>query len=339
MNEPSRRLPTLIVMVAVLWATGCDYEASRQGERGNLEFTFTAADGSTEFDRPIAVDSTLTMRVDPLDGRSFDEVTEVSAAPEEVMKAVVDAEQDNAFQLHARAPGSADVSVRVRDNNDTYGDETLVRTDDIDSIEMGHRCTDGADAAYLTDTRFRVDWTRRNPADQTLVGTTRNSGQQRPGCRAEIFPSDFQTSPRCDSAGMHFPPVDELLSIDLFALEELDTPAADNLQIHIIDPDEMLFDPPEESLVVDQRRTVELHPVWNPDTGGWSPVCTPLELMIEIYNPQTCLGPSNQEEFTVDPGDDNEFDLLGLEPGICHLDIRLADWPHLDPWPVEIEVQ
>lgn len=318
--------------------SGCNFDATQQGERGNLEFSYTAADGRTEFDRPLAVGSELTMHIEPVDNRGLDQIDEVTVTPGDVL-GVEFTDSSDSFRLHALSGGEARVRVEVRDGNTTYVDETPLRVDHVDSVQMGHRCTEAAGAAYLWDTEIDVDWNRRNAAGETLIGSAENTEGDAPRCHADIQPVSYQTAPQCDSTGLHFPPIDELVSLDLFAEEGLETGGVQDMGIHVIDPVNMQFDPPEDYVEVGRTEQVQLLPVWDPvEYEGWWPVCTNMELEVEIINPATCIGPADRDEFTVDPDDQNQVKLEGKLSGICHLDVSLARFPDAGTWPIEVEV-
>ena len=319
----------------------CQLHPTQEGERGNLEFSYHPADGSTEFDRPLAVGSGLTLHVDPLGERSLDNVIGVETSPDSILDAEVTDDRD-AIALMGRSSGQVDLEVTVNGGGETYRDSIALEVGDVDRIAMEHRCTSAADAAYLEGWEASIDLERQTSGGDQLVGSTRSSFDAAESCQLDIVPDQYQEAPYCDSAGLHFPTFDEPGPVELFVTDGVAT--IDNgfrdLGLHIVDPDLMVFDPPADYAEVDRTRTIQLEPVREvPDSGGFWPICTPMELDVEILTPDICRSRAGSTSFSIDADDDNELELQGQRSGICQLDIYLAERPDLEPWPVDIDVR
>lgn len=336
--------------LAVLMATalfisacgGCQFDATQEGEQGNLEFAYSPADGDTTFDRPIAVDSGLKMYVEPLANRSFDQITDVTVSDNSILRAEIDGNSSDTLNLEARSSGEVRLEVRAQGGGETYGDWTTIRTGDVDRVRMAHECTSAADAAYLIDREASVELERQNRAGEQLIGSAQSHMDALRSCHVDLYPDEYQERPYCDEAGLHFSTLPEFGAIDIFPADGIGTAGSSHqdMGMHVIDPDLMQFHQPDTDLRVDRNRTIELEAYRNPpDSSGVWPVCTDMDLRIEIYSGNICTGSAGETTLHVDASDENEVQLRGQRSGYCDFDIYLDDEPGIDPWPMEVYVE
>lgn len=331
---------SLAVGAALVAATaGCSFQASQEGQEGNLEFQYNPADGETDrFDRPIAVGSGLTMEVEPL-GRAFDEIEMVTTSPAGVIEAWPDGSEPDLFHLEAIEGGDVEIEVQARGDGSVYTDRIEVAADEVAEVEMGHRCTDFAEGAYPRGAAPTVQFDRRSAGGDKLIGGAENSDVPLRSCQAWVTPEDLQTAPVCDEAGLHFPEMNELEIVELDVVEEVGLHAggASYLDLYIYDPDATRFEQPGETLRVDRNRTIEVRPYMNPATReGTVDVCAELE--VEVRTPGVCELSGVGDETTTGPDDDYEVRLSGNQSGICDLDVYLADQRGVAPWTVSVDV-
>lgn len=335
----------LLVSAALIALAGlaCHPEATQEGERGNLLFSYSPADDSTDFDRPIAVGSEIRIHVEPADGRTFAEVIDVSTSNDTVLEADVASDASDAIDLVGRSAGATRLEVEVRDDAHTYGDEIELHTDDVHQISLGHRCTHAADAAYLRDYEATVGLRRHNNNGRQLVGSATSTERADESCQVDIVPPQEQTRPRCDEAGLHFSSFTDYGPVEIFPADGIATTpdSAPDLGVHVVGPDRIEFERrPVDELRVNHLRSLQLQAHWNDPSGPrqWE-VCTNMELEIEILTPAVCRGRGGDLNFAIGPDDANQVQLRGERSGVCELDVYLqAPTGHFGPWMVEVDV-
>lgn len=340
----------LMVTVAA-GCSGCQFQAAQEGERGNLEFVYTAADGDTTFERPLAVGSGLRVNVEPLGGRSLDYVTAVTSSDSSVIAAEVETGASDAIYLVGRAGGHAEIEVEARGGGETYSDRILMSADWVDQVGLSHSCTAGTDAAYLADYDATILLDRRNDRGQKLVGTAASQSldDAHLGCQLEIYPADEQQRPYCDTAGLHFPEFLDYGEVELFPIDEVGLTSGSHpaLGVHAVSAERISLEQfPRDEARVDRTRSIELEAYWE-DPGNahgpggstdW-PVCTHMAMDIEVRTPDICTGRSGSTSFSIDSSDENEIDIRGVRRGSCQLDIYVLDeFGEVGPFPVDVEV-
>ena len=345
MNCPPRGSWIVALVAMSLAIVACDMRATQAGDEGNLEFFYSPADGSTDFDRPLAVGSGVALKMEPLSGRSFQRVVDVTVEPESVLTGYVDDSSSDTVNLSGQSGGEAVVQVEIQGDSERYTDSTTLRVDEVRQIEMSHECTDLADAAYLVGERATIGWERKSRSGEKLIGSARSQEEARHSCQADLFPKEYQEEPYCDEAGLHFSNFSHVEQIDVFATDGVGTStgAHTDLGIHVFNPDvlaqNLRIEYGGDDLRVDRTRTVQLDLFNDPiDDGANFPICTNMELLIEIYSTDTCSGPGGAVDFTVERDEAHEFRLRGERGGLCDFDISLAEFPEVEPWPIEIDV-
>lgn len=329
-----------LTFVAMGWGLlGCDDRARQEGEEGNLQFYYLPADGSTQFDRPLAVGSAVQMYLEPINDRELDQVRSVSAAPQSVLTAAINQNQEPgttpSLVLSGQGNGEATISVEVSGGGQNYTDSTSIRVSEVRRAELRHSCTDQVNAAYLRGTSVRLEYERQNSEGEKLIGSARgNTGPER-SCQVEVLPQVNEDQMRCNEAGLHFPPFSDVGSVLVDLLPGIQPVARRELGVQIVYPDEVFFEDADGYLVVDATRDIRLNPVTYHE--DW-PVCTNLQLEVEILTPNTCTGRSGERRFTVDAEDENQFRMRGVRQGQCEFEVVI---PQIDnqPWFFEVYVE
>lgn len=341
MKFVSKMLVVVVAAAVGLGVTACDRHATKEGQQTNLEFQYIPADGETdEFDRPIAVGSHLTMEVQPL-GRAFDGIVAVRTSPPGVVEAVPDQSEPDQIHLTGVGDGDVELEVEVQGVDGSYTDWIELRVRDVAEIEMSHRCTDLPEAAYPQGRAPSLEFERRSLEGDRLVGAADNTTDPLEGCQAWLYPEEYQQLPTCDSAGLHFPVLEQLGVVELDVVEEVavDDRGAPYLDVHVFDPDAMEFVQPSEAVRVGRSSTFELIPFIDPPTEpGTVDACAELE--VEILTPDVCEFDSVGDDTTTttEPEDDYEVEIEGLASGVCDLDVYLAGERDIAPWPIAIDV-
>lgn len=345
MNWPLRSSRLVILVAMALALAACDMRATQEGDEGNLTFHYSPADESTDFDRPLAVGSGVALHMEALDGRTFRRVVDVTAEPETVLTADVDDSSLDTINLSGQSSGEATISVEIQGDGERYTDSTSVRVGEVRQIEMEHKCSDSADAAYIVGQSATISWDRQTASGEKLIGSARSQEEALRSCQADIYPIEYQEDPHCNEAGLHFPNLPMVEPIELFPTEDIGvaTGGLRDLGIHVFDPEvlshNLRFEHSNDDLRVDRTRTVELELFNDPvGSGDNFPICTDLDLLIEIYSTDTCTGPGGAADFTVDSEDSHEFQLRGERTGVCDFDVSLPEYPDVAPWPIELDV-
>ncbi len=325
----------------------CDRAVSQEGDQGNLEFLYTPADGDRDFARPIALGSGLEMSVAPLGDRELEQVLSVSTDPDTILGAELiddgeDEEEEEDLFLWGIDVGESVLSVEVEGGGERYSDSTTMRVSRVTQVAMAHECARGDDAAYMVDQAVSLELDRRNHNGETLVGASYSTPNAVDTCQVQITPSYFQEEAYCDEGGLHFWPIQELGPIDVELTSGIEPAgrSSSEISIHIIDPSHVDFEVLDGDLPVDGTRRFELEPFTTPisEVGTW-PVCSHLDLYVEILTPDTCSGPTGELSFFVEPEEENEVRLRGQESGRCEFAVELADRPDLGDWIFSVMVR
>lgn len=122
------------------------------GNEGNLDFSYTADDQITNFNKPIAVGAKLELRIHETGTRREVEVTDASTDDLEVLE--VETYSSNRVILVGKGEGSALVEVSAETpSGEVVSDSVNMLAAVPDILELRHSCTNGADEAkYFVDT-------------------------------------------------------------------------------------------------------------------------------------------------------------------------------------------
>lgn len=310
---------------------GCESRASTDGEQGNLRFFYSPADGSTQFDRPIATGSSLLLEVAPLGDRELESLTAVSTSSDSVLSAQILSPVEPSIQVVGRSRGSARITVDARGGGETYQDSTSFRVDDVYEAELRHLCTNEASAAYVIDENLSLAFTRRSRNGDTLAGFARSNSNAQRTCQVFLEPEFYQDQVRCDESGLHFQreSLDVAEDIWIDVANGISTPrtAHRELGIQMIGPDMIDFQRLDADLRVDLQREVEVVPF---AYNSGLLVCSHLAMRVFIDTPNICTGPNGAREFDVLPEDMNRFSLRGHRQGNCELTIILQQQPGIE---------
>lgn len=331
----------LAALTLVLITTGCDRAATREGEEGNLEFSYYPADDVRDFDRPLAVGSGMAITVEPAGDREFDAVRDVSVEPEGVLWAEIEEDEDDQIYVWADASGQAQLEVESFGGGEIYSDTVTLRADEVEQAVMQHQCTSQRHAAYVVGDAPTLLLERQNGDGDKLIGEAQSSSDAEFSCQVHMNPEDYQDRAFCDEAGLHFDTVNrlELIYVDLIGTVAAAGSSSPELDLDFIAAAELDFDYPDGKLRTGATRRIELNPItYGAGTSAW-PVCTHLELYVEILTPSYCSASNGDLSFFVDADEENEIPLRGQNPGSCRFAVELADRPDLGDWIFSAEVQ
>lgn len=319
MNKEVRGLWGLIFLVFALGGLGCggcDGRARQEGEKGNLQFSYRAADLDRRFDRPLAVGSGMLIELEPVGKRSLDRIVGVRAEPAGIFEASVDQGDSRSIIISGQQAGSAKLIVDVQGGGESYSDQTTLKVDRPTQVAMRHMCTDEINAGYLVGDPIQLEWKRYNSKGEVLVGSARSTADPARGCQAEISPGELQQSARCDEAGLEMDLIYQPGPVRVRLAQGIQrySNSPSELGVQVVSPELLDFEPLYEDLRVDVSRRIELRPI---TYGQEWPVCTDLWMRVYIDTPYNCSGPNGEDEFDVEPADENSFLLRGREPGIC----------------------
>lgn len=316
--------PLLVIAAGALALSSlaCDQRAAQTGVQGNLTFYSEPADESSDFDRPLAVGSTMELFMEPADGRQLERVLDVTVDPPNLAQAQVLRDGEPGVSLYGLQSGAINVTPTVSGGGETYTDTARMRVAAVDRVNLHHSCTDAPDGAYLTDRFIRLDMERLDQSGNQLVGFARGSTDPNLGCHLAVSPEGILPDIECDESGLYLPAFRDPGSIYVDVLDNIRTSSHREIDVHLITLGELDFEPNYEDLVVGTTTTIELFPLSLHE--GW-PVCTHLDMYVYIDTPDTCRGPSNATEFSVPSTDMNQISLRGSRHGICQFAVFVDD--------------
>lgn len=345
MNWPVTRLVLMGLGAASVVTIGCDMAASQEGDEGNLEFVYVAADGDRTFDRPLAEGSGMEMSLEPMEDRELERVNSVSTNPDTVLGAelLTDPDEEEDLFLWGIDVGEALLSVEAQGGGVAYSDSTTIRVSRVSQASLAHECTRLSDAAYMVDYPLSLELDRQNYQGETLIGAAFSSPDAVNTCQVQMAPSFYQKEAYCDEAGLHFFPIHDVGPIDvelISGIESVGRSSSSSLTMHVIDPSHVDFETIDGEVPLDGTRRFQLEPFTTPlqGTGTW-PVCTDLDLYVTILSTDTCSGPTGELDFFIEPEDENEVRLRGRSTGRCEFAVELADRPDLGDWVFSVMVR
>ncbi len=343
-----RRWTWAALAAVMLVMPACEFRAVQEGDRGNLRFISTPADNSNNFDRPLAVGSSMTLYAEALSGRQLEELISVQTSPEQVLAGSLSSQAYNAINLTGLAAGNASIRVDARGGGETFSDTTSLSVDYVDRVALGHQCTQQADAAYAVGEPVSLRLDRYNSSNQKLAGHTRSRLDPLESCQVQIYPdpnfqhpSDLQEVALCDEAGLHFPVFETVGPVDVFVADQIGVASGGlpDMGVHIVDHEVIDFDYAEGELQVDRNRDIELTPFRAPPgTNQYWPVCSPLKLWVEVITTDVCSGPNNEIDFAVEREDENHITLRGHYEGTCEFAVEFYDYPEFGEWIFNVPV-
>lgn len=304
--------PILLALFTILM-TGCgscDDRAVQMGEYGNLRFYYEPADLDTQFNRPIATGSELTLYVQDPDQNPVHQLISVQSNNPDIISATTNSRAHNAILLNGQREGKTKIEVHAKTGKGTVEDLIEFNVLDPREISLQHACTTAANAAYLVRAPIQLDFTRKNKG-RTLVGQSRS-------CSVQVEPAEILPSTLCDEINFHLPSFDSFGSIRL-------TPELSNAQgrrnqlgVQIVDRKIVDFLPLED--VLSEHFETEIEILAETMTEPYWPVCHNFVMEVVIETPRICEGAnenSDDDVFTVSPASKNRFSLRGLRRGEC----------------------
>ena len=283
----------------------------------------------------------MTIFVEPLGDRELHNVRAVSVEPDTILHAeIVDGADDEVY-VWGDAAGEGKLEVEVFGGGEIYSDIVTLRVAEVDSVAMKHSCSDYSDAAYLVGDAPSLLFDREDAAGTKLVGEAQSSSDPRNSCQVLTGPAFYQDRVYCDEAGLHFWPIEDLGEVYVDLIDAVDVVSSRffrEIDIHVIDPFDLNFTEADGVLRTGVTRNVELNPVTY-FGNSHRPVCTHLELYVEVLTPYFCSGRTGDLAFYTDADDANEIPLRGNNAGTCAFAVELANRPDLGEWIFSAEVR
>ena len=142
------RAAAVALLLTSIAAVGC---TSRQtGKLGNLEFSYTADDRVTNFNKPIAIGGKLDVRVRQKGNNKPVTITACSTADDKVLK--VDKFEPSFFTLEGVGKGFSEITVKAQqEDGQVVEDKVDMRAATPEVLKMHHYCTKDDGAYYLTE--------------------------------------------------------------------------------------------------------------------------------------------------------------------------------------------
>ncbi len=160
---------TGLALVGLYFGVACTSTVT--GNEGNLDFTYTADDDVTNFNKPIAVGAKLELKVFETGSRATVEVTEAETDDPDVLD--VETFSSNRVILVGIGEGETlvEVTATLADGS-SVGDSVNMLATVPDTLELRHPCTqaDGS-ATYLVGTDdVHINYEMRKGSGQPVIG-------------------------------------------------------------------------------------------------------------------------------------------------------------------------
>lgn len=159
---------TLLAAGGLYFAVGCTSTVT--GNEGNLDFTYTADDQVTNFNKPVAVGAKLELRVVETGTREEVEVEAASTDNPDVL--TVDTFSANRVILVGTGEGSTLVEVTATGpDGQSVSDSVNMLAAVPDTLSLSHTCSPSITAKYLAGTKdVRVVYEMAEDNGQPVIG-------------------------------------------------------------------------------------------------------------------------------------------------------------------------
>lgn len=160
---------TAIAAVGLYFAIGCT--STTTGNEGNLDFSYTADDDVTNFNKPIAVGAKLELKVLETGSRREVEVTEASTGDPDVLD--INQFSSNRVIVAALGEGSTTIEVTATTPDGASVSDSVNMLGAVpDVLTLRHTCVNaGEEAAYLVNTDgVRIDFEMEKDNGQPVIG-------------------------------------------------------------------------------------------------------------------------------------------------------------------------
>lgn len=159
------RAPSMFLVLLLL--AGC--QSTLTGNEGNLQFWYEADDRVTDFNKPVAVGAFLDVHV--REAGNLMAVTVTAAAFDDPAVLDVEAFSGDTITIAGVGDGTALLEVEA----ETSGGEVLPDSVNMlaavpEVLVLGHTCTAGVTAGYLTDQRAWVPFEMEKENGQPVIG-------------------------------------------------------------------------------------------------------------------------------------------------------------------------
>lgn len=314
--------PWMLSAFMLCTACDCDNRSEQTGETGEFIFSYVSADRDEDFDRPMALESQLVMRITDSDTEEVaQQITQLKSLPSEHFALSSSGQQRGEFLLTGQRSGRGSVEVVARSNGQTKTDRISVEVAPVTRQRLEHLCTSLSEAAYLPNRTIELGFERYH-GSRRLVG--------RGSCGATFDPPVVEGI-SCDEANFKLQGVEQAGPISVSSGSGLS-----NFKIHVVSPELVDFAPvgTTNPLYEGQSEGIRLEP----QTMYW-PVCATMRLDVEIITTRICRTSSGETSFSVDhrPGVD-DFRLQGHLSGDCVFRVSSPDLARPDQWEFAVPV-
>lgn len=306
----------------------CETRTERLGEQKELVFSYQAADRKRDFSRPLARGSSLLLRVEGNNEQPANRiVSHTTSAPDVLGLALVQNSRDELL-VTANIPGTSRIEVEalLDGENQPRRDFVELRVAEAKNANVAHICTGAREAAYLRGEPIEVDFARYDSRGDKLVGNG--------ACGVSLSPGDGVSGTNCDEASLIISNISSPGTVTLDSGLPPTRGEAGRVDLQIVDPRLLDFDPISGSLDEFSTDTFTLEAY----TPNW-PVCTKLEFDVDILTPYTCEeSGSGATRFSVGREAANTIDLRGNSSGECVFQVSLPKYGITDVWEFSIPV-
>ncbi|MEN0067356.1 MAG: hypothetical protein AAGA48_34820 [Myxococcota bacterium] len=153
--------------IALTALTGC--ESALTGNEGNFQFSYEADDRVNDFNKPLAVGASLDLEVRDVGARQPVTLSAADFAEAGVLEVSTFADQN--ITITGVGEGTALLEVEgTTANGQTLTDSVNLQSRIPEVLELRHTCSDGAEAAYLTNARAYVPFELEMSNGQPVIG-------------------------------------------------------------------------------------------------------------------------------------------------------------------------
>lgn len=293
-------------------ACQCSNErASREGEMGFLNFSYTDTLNNSDFEHAIAKNARLNVSITGTKAQRITKLHSVTSDSDAV-EITKSSGSPNIFMVRAKKVGRTRLKV----------DATAVRlgrvTDYITfhvasthEMALEHRCTSASDAAYLKGNSIILNSTRYDRNNDPLVGQG--------GCSVALSRKDIQNI-ACDETTLTIRAPQDTGRMTIKALERDGKTPRTALTTHIVSPKLLQLELDGSDLTVDQATSVSLIP----STKNW-PICTGIVFAVTILTPSICAVNGDSSHAQYGESNQNSFTITGKDTGECLFRVKPYD--------------
>lgn len=322
----------LYMFIGMLFCSAAcgDGRIERQGELGQLQFSYPTADRVEDKNRSIALGAKLQVRVEGSKKERVQALSNIHSSNERIFSTIPSEHHANEFIVHTHEAGEATASVLA-----TLQGESLSREDRVTfqiarthTMALEHKCTDERNGAYIQGFPIELNFSRFDQNKQRLLGQG--------ACGVTVEGRDeISEVLRCDEAELELRPIQTPGAVQVKGIQGSSPNDFNSVGVHIISFDKLDFPTLEEHITVHSSKRIRLEP----QTDLW-PICSPMSFDIHILTPHICEhgAAGSTDVFEVEAQDDYSFMLRAHDFGDCVFQVDLSRYGVSDRWEFSIPV-